>query len=110
MLIKAPSVYPYWYDEWDEQVRSYADMNNILYLNTVKESDNIGIDYSTDTFDYGQHLNVDGAEKLSMYIGKRLTDSFSLKDHRNEPAYTQMWNPVVEAYYREKTEKMNADK
>lgn len=110
VLIKAPSVYPYWYDEWDEQVRSYADMNNILYLNTVKESDNIGIDYSTDTFDYGQHLNVDGAEKLSMYIGKRLTDSFSLKDHRNEPAYMQMWNPVVEAYYQEKTEKMNADK
>lgn len=23
VLIKAPSVYPYWYDEWDEQVRSY---------------------------------------------------------------------------------------
>ena len=45
-----------------------------------------------------------------MYIGKRLTDSFSLKDHRNEPSYTQMWNPVVEAYYQEKTEKMNADK
>lgn len=53
VLMKAPSVYPHWYDEWDKQVSDYAYEHGILYLNTINEAGNIGIDYTTDTFDYG---------------------------------------------------------
>ncbi|MDO5382423.1 MAG: SGNH/GDSL hydrolase family protein [Eubacteriales bacterium] len=102
VLMKAPSVYPHWYDEWDSQIKDYADKNNILYLNTINEAENIGIDYSQDTFDYGQHLNVNGAEKLSKYLGKQLVDNYGLKDHRNEEEYTRVWNPLVDKYYQEK--------
>ena len=39
-----------------------------------KLADEIGIDYNTDTYDAGLHLNLSGAEKLSKYFGKYLTD------------------------------------
>lgn len=106
VLIKAPSVYPHWYEEWDKQIVDYATKNGIMYLNTISESENIGIDYSCDTFDYGQHLNVSGAEKLSKYLGQQLVDKFSLKDHRSEQMYTDTWDSIVKDYYKEKEEKL----
>ena len=27
VLIKAPTEYPYWYEQWDEQVQQFADEN-----------------------------------------------------------------------------------
>ena len=35
ILVKAPSVYPYWYDEYDEQIISYASRNDLLYVNEI---------------------------------------------------------------------------
>ena len=102
VLMKAPSVYPHWYDEWDKQVSDYADKNGILYLNTIKEVESIGIDYTTDTFDYGQHLNVEGAEKLSLYLGEQLVDRFGLTDHRQDESYKSVWQAIVNKYYEEK--------
>ena len=33
VLIKAPSLYPYWYDEYDEQMKKYAEENDVDYYN-----------------------------------------------------------------------------
>jgi len=65
ILIKAPSLYPHWYDEWDAQVVAYAQEYDLPYYNMLKNSDEIGIDFSTDTYDGGLHMNLSGAEKLS---------------------------------------------
>ena len=102
VLMKAPSVYPHWYDEWDKQVSDYAYEHGILYLNTISEAGNIGIDYTTDTFDYGQHLNVEGAEKLSLYLGEQLVKNFRLTDHRQDESYKNAWQTIVNKYYEEK--------
>jgi len=102
VLMKAPSVFPHWYDEWDKQVSDYADGHGILYLNTIDEAENIGIDYTTDTFDYGQHLNVEGAEKLSLYLGEQLVKNFRLTDHRQDESYKNAWQTIVNKYYEEK--------
>ena len=102
VLMKAPSVFPHWYDEWDKQVNDYADEHGILYLNTINEAENIGIDYTTDTFDYGQHLNVEGAEKLSLYLGEQLVKNFRLTDHRQDESYKNAWKTIVNKYYEEK--------
>ncbi len=60
ILIKAPTnnwKY-YWYDEWDEQIRTYADRHQLSYYNFIPQAEEIGIDWSTDTYDGGVHLNV----------------------------------------------------
>lgn len=92
ILMKAPSIMPYWYDEWDAQISEFALQNGILYINTLQKSDETGIDYMTDTYDAGLHLNVYGAEKLSLYLGKALRSALELKDHRGETVYDAYWS------------------
>lgn len=106
VLFKAPSIYPHWYDEYEEQIVRFAADNQVRYLNTLQAVKEIPIDFSTDTFDYGQHLNVQGAEKLSKYLGKVLDNEYNLDDHRNEPDVAKEWSKIAEAYYGEKETKI----
>ena len=80
--MKAPSLVPHWYDEWDAQVVDYAEKNGLLYINVLAAADEIDIDYKLDTFDAGMHMNLTGAEKVTEYIGGILTEKYSLTDHR----------------------------
>lgn len=106
VLMKAPSMYPYWYEQWNTQIKEYAQKYDLLYLNMIEQSEKIGIDYTTDTFDYGQHLNVDGAEKLSKYLGKILKEKCNAADYRNNTEYQKTWDKLTEQYYMEKENKL----
>ncbi len=87
VLVKAPSVYPYWYDEYEEQVRIYASKNKLLYVNLLDSVEEMGIDYKTDTYDGGLHLNLNGSIKNSKYFGKILKQSIDLKDFNGDNYY-----------------------
>ncbi len=102
ILIKAPSLYPYWYGEWDAQVRDYAEEKGLTYINYLEIAGQIGIDYSTDTYDGGLHMNLYGAEKLTAHLGDLLTSEFHLKSRRGEEA--------LEAVWAEKTARFESDK
>lgn len=104
VLIKSPSVYPYWYEEWDNQIVDYARKKDITYINFLKATDAIGIDYYKDTFDGGLHLNLSGAEKFSDYLGKLLVKEYGLADHRQEEKYVKIWSDKVEFYTSMKAE------
>ena len=98
VLIKAPSVYPYWYDEYDAQMKEYSKRHNIDYYNLVEEAENIGLDYSSDTYDGGLHLNLQGATKLSKYFAERLSQNYNLTNYRGDKVYEEKLNQ-----YKEKT-------
>lgn len=87
VLIKAPSLYPYWYDEYDEQIRTYAEEHGIDYYNLLENIEEIGIDYSVDTYDGGLHLNLTGATKLSKYFSKILSNNYNLADYSGDKVY-----------------------
>ena len=74
----------------------------------MKYTDEIGIDYQTDTYDAGLHLNLAGAEKLSRYFGKIIQEKFSLSDRRNDEELSRVW-AVKEALYLEEMEKQHAE-
>lgn len=76
ILMKAPTGTArwWWYDQWDAQVAEYARQNGLRYYNFLHEVEKIGIDFRTDTYDKGGHLNRYGAEKLSRYFGKILKE------------------------------------
>ncbi|MDE6751041.1 MAG: DUF1574 domain-containing protein [Lachnospiraceae bacterium] len=101
ILIKAPSLYPYWYDEWETQVEDYAAKNDLLYINFLELTDEVGIDYNTDTYDAGLHMNLSGAEKLSVYLGQLLKDEAGLTDRRGEAALQSIWEEKIAAYEAE---------
>ena len=101
ILIKAPVVYPYWYDEWDAQIEEYAEENGLTYINFLDWSDDIGLDFSTDTYDAGLHLNVYGAEKLSRFFGKMLAELIEVPDHSSDTELQVIWQEKTDAYYAE---------
>ena len=98
ILIKAPSVYPYWYDEYDAQIRDYAQTHGIAYYNLLDHADEIGIDYTQDTYDGGLHLNLTGAEKLSRYFADLLVKNHGLPDRRTDPEIASVYDAIVKDY------------
>ena len=101
VLIKAPSVYPYWYPQWDEQIAKYAQENGLDYYNFLNVTEDIGIDYNTDTYDAGLHLNLSGAEKLSKYFGEILASKYGLENRSNEAELSAIWEDKLKAYNAE---------
>ncbi len=102
ILIKAPSLYPYWYEEWDVQLEEYAERNDLRYVNFLEITDEVGLDYTTDTYDAGLHMNLSGAEKLSEWLGNYLRDEIGLNDRRGEEALSASWNEKIKFYEEEK--------
>ena len=98
MLIKAPSVYPYWYDEHAAQIEEYAAANGLVYVDLRPLAEEIGLDYSVDTYDGGLHLNFSGAEKNSRYFAKLLKKYYDLNDLSGDPSYDRK----LEAYKAER--------
>lgn len=98
ILIKAPTEYPHWYDEWDAQIIDFAEKNELPYLNFIPLQDEIGLDMSQDTYDAGLHLNTQGAEKLSTYFGQYLVQNYALTDYRDSSAYAAVWREKTSFY------------
>ena len=102
ILVKAPTNNwrYWWYDEWDEQVSQYAAAKGLTYLNLIPEADAMGIDWSTDTYDAGVHLNVHGAEKLTRYFGEYLSEHFSFGAHDEKT--NKVWQKKYDSYLKER--------
>lgn len=102
ILIKAPSLYPYWYDEWEAQIEEFAEKNELLYINFLDLIDETGLDFTQDTYDRGLHMNVFGAEKITKYLGKVLSEECNLADRRNEEDLAESWKKKCAAYEQER--------
>lgn len=98
LLIKAPTEFPHWYDEWDEQVVEFAKENDVTYINYIPLQEEIGLDMSMDTYDAGLHLNTQGAEKMADYFGAYLVENYNLTDFRNDAKYAKAWQEKVDFY------------
>lgn len=107
VLIKAPtnSWRYYWYDEWDAQIVDYAEEKGLDYYNFIPLCEEIGIDWMTDTYDAGAHLNVYGAEKLTSYFGRILAEKYGIENRWDDSALAQVWDAKVTNYYDEKNRK-----
>lgn len=101
VLVKAPSLYPYWYDEWEEQMEAYAKEHGLKYYNFLEDIDEIGLDFSVDTYDAGLHLNLAGAEKMSTYFGNILATECGLTSRRGEENLEASWKEKLAAYQAE---------
>ena len=99
ILIKSPSIWPHWYDEWDRQISDYAEKYGLDYINFLPLSDEIGIDMQTDTYDGGLHLNIYGAQKLSAYFAKILSEKYNVPDRRGDAEMCAVWQEKCENYY-----------
>ena len=102
VLVKTPSLYPHWYDEWDVQMKDYAEKNDLLYINYIEIADEIGIDFNTDTYDAGLHMNLSGAEKVARHFGETIQEAFGIEDRRSDAALSEVWDHKTKLYNQEK--------
>lgn len=79
-----------------QALKKYTKEQGITYLNLTSEK-NIGIDWSKDALDGGDHLNIYGAQKVSAYLADYLQKNYKLKDHREEAEYSK-WNEMLVEY------------
>ena len=106
ILIKSASCYPYWYPEWDEQIVDYAKKNGLTYVNFLEHQEETGIDYTTDTYDAGLHLNLSGAEKSSAWFGTILKEQPGITDRRSDEALSGKWQEKIEFYEQMKASQL----
>lgn len=106
VLVKAPTNHwkYWWYDEWDQQIAAYAEGRGLTYVNMIPLQQEIGLDWRTDTYDEGAHLNVYGAEKLTAWFGRMLSEEMALPDRRVDHAYASVWTARLDAFHRAKAE------
>ena len=97
LLVRAPIEYG-WYEQWDENVENYASQYGLTYINFCDYKDEMGLDMSVDTYDAGLHLNIYGAEKLSVYFGQYLVDNYDLTDYRTVPTVAAEYEKDIEFY------------
>lgn len=101
ILVKAPSLYPYWYEEWEVQMEEYAAKHDLTYINFLELQEECELDFNVDTYDAGLHLNLWGALKITDYLGQVLSQDFGLEDRRGDEHLSQIWDEKLEFYYAE---------
>ncbi len=96
ILVSAPSIKNYNYKKHNG-IAKFAKKNGITYLDMNLMNDEIHIDWTKNTRDMGDHLNIEGATKVSTYLGEYLNKEFDLPDHRTDANYAQ-WNEKLNRY------------
>lgn len=90
ILVKVPSLYPYWYDEYDKYVEDYASKYDLGFYNFLDYIEEIGIDYNEDTYDGGLHLNITGSSKFSKYLALMLEYDYNLKGDKQDKYFNEL--------------------
>ncbi len=66
---------------YEDAIQKYADKHDCVYLNLFKHIEDIGIDCETDFCD-ADHLNYNGAVKVSDYLGRYIYENYNVSDMR----------------------------
>ncbi len=86
-------------------IKNFSIRNNIPFIDLNEKDSSYRIDFSKDFRDNGNHMNVNGAERSTLYIGDYLRKKYSLllADRRSHEKYKH-WNDVVDHFYKNITE------
>lgn len=100
LAVKVPSIYmpqiysSAWTEEKYHAVRTLCEEYDISYYDLQYDAD-VNIDWNYDSSDGGQHLNINGAQKVSLNLGEYLKDYYELSDKRSE-----QWDKDLQSYQK----------
>lgn len=99
VLISTPST-KNWNYQRHNAMETVSKELGVDYIDTNLLRDDIPIDWKKDSKDNGDHLNYNGAVKVTKYIGKYLYDTKLFKDKRNDPSYDS-WNTCLDKFEKQ---------
>jgi len=75
-------------------IQAWCDNNGINYYDLNYYTNDMNIDWNSDSLDGGDHLNFDGTVKVNNYIGEILAKTYSLSDRRGDSNYDS-WSKAL---------------
>ena len=96
ILYSAPSAANYNHDRC-KLLSDCAEENGLAYFNLNEDIPELGIDWSTDTTDGGDHMNLFGARKVTRYLAEYIKSENLAEDHRGDPDYAD-WDVQAKAF------------
>ncbi|HFE9852866.1 TPA: hypothetical protein ACGBG5_003391 [Enterococcus faecalis] len=78
-------------------ILEFTEINKIEYLDFNLAKDQVMIDWKKDTYDKGDHLNLNGAAKVTKIIGDYLQKKGTFIDRRSDKSYNN-WNKLLSVY------------
>lgn len=99
ILVSTPSP-TNWSIYYHNGVTAMAEELGVTYLDLNLMPEAVPIDWTQESFDGGDHLNYDGAVKVTDYLGQYLMDTGLFEDKRDLEDYNA-WNEDLEEFYRE---------
>lgn len=96
VLMSAPSPKNYNFKKHNAVVK-YAEENGLTYFDLNLCTNDLGMDWKTDSYDKGDHLNLNGARKVTAWVGKYLKENYELTDHRGDQDF-KAWDEEIKNY------------
>lgn len=94
VLVSTPST-KNWNMARHNRTEQLASELGLDYVDLNVGKSRVDIDWSTDTYDAGDHLNVSGARKVTAAVGGLLSGRYGMPDHRGDDAYAS-WDEAYE--------------
>lgn len=77
----------------------YCKEKDVPFVDFNVDPSLAGLEYATDFRDNGNHLNAQGAEKVTTYLGNYLRTYYNLEDRRDDAGY-EKWEESLSYYER----------
>ena len=98
ILLSEPNMTGSWAPHRHNAIALLAEEMELEYIELNYMPEEVPIDWSHDTFDRGDHLNYFGAQKVTSYLGKYLSEMNLFTDKRDDERY-EIWNETKDAFY-----------
>lgn len=86
-----------WSYEMHNGIEAYARQHGLEYLDLNLLQQELGLDWSQDTLDQGDHVNFRGSQKVTSYLGQYLSEHTQLQDHRGQQGF-EVWDTDLKRY------------
>lgn len=107
ILVSTPST-KNWNYRKHNSIKELSTELELEYIDMNLLSEELNIDWNTDTRDKGDHMNHRGAVKVSKYLGRYLADMKLFADKRDNPQYSN-WNRDINKF-KKSIKKLNKAK
>ncbi len=94
VVIATPSIVN-WNEKRQATMEQVSKETGIPFINMNDGAHKVDIDWNTESYDGGDHVNYAGAKKVSEALADILVSQYNLEDHRTDPAYSSFENAVA---------------
>lgn len=102
LLVTMPSPYS-WCKERSNAIHDFANENGVNYIDFNELYTEINFDVETNFRDNGNHINYEGAIKVTNYLSNFIKENYNIKDIRDDK------NSEIYKYWEKSVEEFDAD-